>query len=328
MKSYELVSRTIKGEGPARTPIYAWVRAHLTDVISESFGSVENFEDYYEFDLHHIFGGPNPFDTYREHFPDNPIELTPDMLLDIELPRPDRMEDYTDILKELNFFRKERSRFCYIQTPGFFEGFNDIFGIENHLLYLALYPDELKELYLKLAAWNKIFAANCLELGADMIHISDDWGAQNNLMFSPATFAELIEPCHRLVVAHVHSLGGLASLHSDGCITQVLHKIPEIGFDVIHPFQESAGMSYDLYLDKYSDKFGIMGGLCVQTTLGFGDKVNLKKEIERIFGLLRNKRWICCTSHYVQNHCTLDELIYALDLIRDLRDGKPVRNYL
>ncbi len=39
-------------------PIYGWVRANLDEQITEAFGSAEAFEDRYEFDYAHLFGGP------------------------------------------------------------------------------------------------------------------------------------------------------------------------------------------------------------------------------------------------------------------------------
>jgi uroporphyrinogen decarboxylase len=94
-----------------------------------------------------------------------------------------------------------------------------------------------------------------------------------------------------------------------------LPELSDLGFDILHPWQESAGMSYDTYLSKYSDDFGIMGGLCVQSTLGFGDYDNLRSEIERVFSLLKGRRWLFCTTHFVQDHCSIDELVYAYDLV-------------
>ena len=38
-------------------------------------------------------------------------------------------------------------------------------------------------------------------------------------------------------------------------------------------------------------------------------------EIRRVFGLLRGKRWICCTTHFVQKHCSVADLAFAYDLI-------------
>ena len=152
----------------------------------------------------------------------------------------------------------------------------------------------------------------------DMIHISDDWGSQKDMLFSPDTWKEIIYPNMKMIVDHVHSKGVLASLHSDGCIRKVLDGVRDIGFDVVHPWQENADMPLELYLGNYSDKFAIMGGICVQSALGIMGREDLENEIKRVFSFLRGKRWICCTSHFVQKHCSVDELEAAYNLIYKL----------
>ncbi len=316
MNSTERVRNTILGKPVDHQPIYGWVSANLSNEITEAYGSVFAFEDKYEFDMSHIFGGPGAFrkDVLERVRAEND-ELSPDLLVDEDFfSDPDVLADYQGIRQTMDF-HKARGRFCYIQTPGFFEQFNDVFGIENQLMYLAMYPDELAELYKRQADWTIKFAGHCIDLGIDMVHISDDWGAQNDLMFNPKLWQELIYPNIKRVVDYVHSRGCFASLHSDGCIAKVADGIVDIGLDLVHPWQESAGMSYDLYLDKYQDKFAILGGICVQSTLGIAGRDKLESEIRRVFGKLRGKRWICCTTHFVQNHCTIADLGFAYDLI-------------
>lgn len=316
MNSTERVRNAIMGKPVDRQPIYGWVSANLTEEISRDFGSVAAFEDHYQFDMAHIFGGPS---AYRkdviERLRSQNEELTPDLLLEEDFfTDPDPLDDYQDI-RDAILFHKQRERFCYVQTPGFFESFNKVFGIENQLLWMAMYPDELKELYARQAAWDIRFAKHCIDLGVDMIHISDDWGSQRDLMFSPDLWREIIYPNIKLVVDYVHSQGCFVSLHSDGCVLRVADGIAELGLDLVHPWQESAGMDYQLYLEKYQDRFAVLGGVCIQTALGILPRPQLEAEIRRVFQLLRNKRWICCTSHFVQNHCSMEDLIFAFDLI-------------
>jgi len=319
MTSQERVIRTIKGESVDRTPIYGWVSANLKNEINETYGSVEAFEDYYEFDAAHIFGCPLPYKNrdYLSSITARYDEFTPDVLLNEEFFFPATDQDWSQVQKSLEHHRK-RGRFCYIQTPGFFEFFNGIFGIENQLAYLILYKDEIAKLYSRQADWLIGFADCCLALGVDCVHISDDWGSQRALMFNPELWRELIKPNLKRVIDHVHSKGGLISLHSDGCINAVTDDLAELGFDMLHPWQESAGMSYDTYLEKYSDKFAILGGVCVQTALGILPREKLEAEIRRVFGILKGKRWICCTTHFVQNHCSIDDLKFAFDFIYKL----------
>ncbi len=315
MTSRERVIKAIRGEETDRTPIYGWVSANLRDEITAAYGSVEAFEDAYEFDAAHIFGGPGPFTKAQiTELQAKYAELTPDILLQEGVFRP-AAEGNWDSVKRALAHHRARNRFCYVQTPGFFEYFNSIFGIQNQLMYLLLYTDELAALYRRQADWIIGFADVCIDLGVDCVHISDDWGSQRDLMFSPDLWREMIKPNLKRVIDHVHGRGCLISLHSDGCVERVTDDLAELGLDMIHPWQESAGMSYDTYLARYADSFAILGGVCVQTLLGIVPRDTLEAEIRRVFRTLKGRRWICCTTHFVQNHCSMDDLTFAFDLI-------------
>ena len=204
MNSTERVRNVIQGKPADRQPIYGWVSANLEKEIRDVWGSVAAFEDKYEFDMAHLFGGP---DTFKGDVLDRVRakneEMTPDLLTEEDIfDSPDRTADYRGLEEALRF-HKERGRFCYVQTPGFFEQFNSVFGIENQLLYLAMYPEELEELYRRQADWTIRFAGHCIDLGIDMIHISDDWGAQKDLMFNPSLWREIIYPNMKRVVDYV-----------------------------------------------------------------------------------------------------------------------------
>ena len=320
MNSTERVRNAILGKPVDRTPIYGWVEANLKNEITEAFGSVAAFEDHYAFDMAHIFGGPSFCNwQVRDRIRDSNEEFTPDLILDVPdfFGDVDDSEAYKGIADSIRF-HKERGRFCYIQTNGFFEPYNEVFGIENQLLWLAMYPDELAELYARQAEWNIRFADHCIDLGADMIHISDDWGAQRSMMLSPDMWRELIKPHLSRVVKHVRSRGALCSLHSDGHIMPVVDELIEMGLNLVHPWQENAEMSLDVYLEKYSDKLAIMGGICVQSVLGIMNTEDMLADIRRVFGKLRGKRWVCCTSHFVTDRCTMSDLAAAFDLIYEL----------
>ncbi len=319
MLSRERVIETIEHRRPDRVPVYGWVRANLEPQIRQAFGSVEAFEDRYEFDYAHLFGGPSTYNWQIVEESGKPSRgnIEPPDLLDVSPADPDDMAAYQGVIDGVRHHKDERGRFVYMQTPGFFEALNGAFGIEHHLAYLLLYPDELQEIYARQAEWNKRFAMNCLDLGVDMVHVSDDWGAQHSLMFSPDVWRTLIFPFHKQVVDAVKSRGAYVSLHTDGNNMSVLDGIVEIGYDVVHPFQESAGMDYGVYRSRYMDKFTVMGGLDVQTTIGFGKIDRLRSEIERMLTMFKDGGLLFCTTHFIQNHCTIEELTFAFDFIHE-----------
>ncbi|MFW6151660.1 MAG: hypothetical protein ACOC6C_01670 [Verrucomicrobiota bacterium] len=61
-----------------------------------------------------------------------------------------------------------------------------------------------------------------------------------------------------------------------------------------------------------------MGGLDVQTTIGFGNLDRLSKDIEQVVNTFAGRGLLLCTSHFVQDHCSLEELTFAYDLIYNL----------
>ena len=316
MLSRERVIQTILHKNTDRMPIYGWLfNDEFKPKLIEAFGSMEAFEDKYEFDLVHLFpsfGSVNEAELERQRNGEN---ISVELLLEIPLTDPDTC-DYKSIKDDICHYKEKRGRFAYIQTPGYFECFNGPLGIEEHLMDLLLHPDEIAELYEKQYNWTKKYIDNVLELGVDMIHLSDDWGAQNSLLFSPTVYKELIYPFHKKTVEYIKKKGAFASLHSDGNIMSVLPDIVDIGYDVIHPYQESAGMKFDVYKEKYMDKFTVMGGLDVQTTLGFGDLKRLEADIKRIISMFKEKGLILCTTHMVQPHCSVEELVFAYELIK------------
>ncbi len=311
----ERVIRVLQHKKPDRIPINGWL-GNLEDPITERFGSMGAFREKYEFDWAGVGRGPYPW--WRDPLPelkerDEPI--TPADMAQVPLSDPDEEEAYDEIKRGVQEHKEKRGKFVSATVYGIFEILNGVFGIENHLMYLALYPDELKQLYQRQAEWNRVCAHNMLDLGVDMVHITDDWGGQATTLFSPQTWRELICPYHKITADAVKGRGAWLSLHSDGNVRPLVDGIVELGYDVLHPWQESAGMDLQDFHENYRDHLVVMGGLDVQTTIGFGDYERLEREIERVVRMFSDGGLMLCTSHAVQEHCSIEELVFAYDTI-------------
>jgi uroporphyrinogen decarboxylase len=137
-------------------------------------------------------------------------------------------------------------------------------------------------------------------------------------MFSTVIWWSLIFPNHKITADAVKQRGAFLSLHSDGNVNAVVDGIVELGYDVVHPWQESAGMSLAVQKEKYGDRFVVMGGLDIQTTIGFGKLDFLQSEIERVLRMFADGGILYCTTHFVQDHCSIEELTFAYDMIYKL----------
>ncbi|MCL2815315.1 MAG: uroporphyrinogen decarboxylase family protein, partial [Oscillospiraceae bacterium] len=279
MTGKERVAKTIKREKPDRMPVYGWANNEgFSKKVIAKYGSISAFDDKYEFDLYHLFAPCTPVKNAAELISGNFFD---DDIPEVVFTDPNDTP-YGEIKKTVDFYGSERGRCVYAQTPGCFECFNGIFGFEKHLAYLILHRKQLAEFYAKLCDWTIKYAENLIDIGVDMIHISDDWGAQKGTLFSREIFDELIYPYHKRIAEAVRKRGAFLSLHSDGNVADFLDGVCRIGYDVVHPYQESAKMDYGEYFAKYKKDFVIMGGLDVQSTIGFGDYKNLENEIRRV----------------------------------------------
>ena len=315
MTGKERVIKTIKREKPDRMPIYGWLNnGEFSPKVISKYGSISAFDDKYGFDLYHLFPPSNTFANINESFQKDFFD---EDIPDILFTDPNSMP-YKEVKKIVDYYSLEKGRFVYAQTPGCFEHFNGVFGIERHLSYLLLHTDRLGEFYDKLADWTVIYVNNLIDIGVDMIHISDDWGAQKGTLFSKDIWEKIVYPYHVKVAEAVRKRGAYLSLHSDGNVVEFLDGICDVGYDVMHPYQESAGMSFDTYFKKYKDNFIIMGGLDVQSTIGFGNYQNLESEIKRVIDTFKDGNLIFCTTHMIQPHCTIEEAEFAFDCVAEL----------
>ncbi len=132
---------------------------------------------------------------------------------------------------------------------------------------MALERDKAQRVYERLGQWTAGCVENAIQAGVDVIELSDDWGQQNALMFSPKDWWELIFPATKPIIEAAKRHGVPVLLHSDGDITSVLDGVVELGVDAVHPLQESSGMDATEFKRKYGDRLSVMGGLDTITAL-------------------------------------------------------------
>ncbi|MCL2740937.1 MAG: uroporphyrinogen decarboxylase family protein [Oscillospiraceae bacterium] len=319
MTSRERVTTVINHGKPDRIPINAWLgNEEFAPKVIGKYGSLDAFARKYGFDISGNGLGLQPFrfDLIHEAKKASPDgRITPDKLLGIPFTDLTVGDERLRKLKDSIDAQHGEGGFVQSGTWGFFEGYTVVFGLEDTLVYLMLYKDEFKELNRRLAEWHTAHAAMLVDAGLDMYHFSDDWGAQRSLMFNPDLWWELVHPYYKDIVAMIHGKGSYVSLHSDGNVAEVMDGLVDIGIDVLHPYQESAGMDMGVFLDRYAGKITIMGGLDVQTTIGFGRYGFLRDEIDRVLTMFRDGGLIYMSSHAVQPHCTVEELEFAFDHI-------------
>lgn len=152
-------------------------------------------------------------------------------------------------------------------------------GMENLLMDYYDYPDEVHALHRAVAdTENKLLLRAIRELQPDGYMISDDLGAQQALMMSPAMFREFIKPYYTETwgIAKEHDVD--VWLHTCGCITDIIGDLIECGLSVLHPIQKHT-MDWDKIAADWKGKIAFWVGMDVQDTLINGSPEDVRREV-------------------------------------------------
>jgi uroporphyrinogen decarboxylase len=138
----------------------------------------------------------------------------------------------------------------------------------------------------------------------DLLHIADDLGGQNGLLFSLETYRHVVKPFHRRLIENARRVLPNVKIfhHSDGAVFDILPDLIDVGIDGLEAVQTDAvGMDPRRLKDTYGRCLAFHGGISVQRLLPYADAATVRHECRQlcqIFG--RCGRYIAAPSHAIQ----------------------------
>jgi len=123
-----------------------------------------------------------------------------------------------------------------------------------------------------------------LEIGAEIISLSDDWGTQNQLMINPALWRKIFKPRYKKIFDLCHEANALVYMHSDGMIMEIIPDLIEIGLNVINP--QFSCMDLEELKRITEHKICISTDIDRQKLLPFGTPEEVRKYVQSVFELL------------------------------------------
>ena len=320
MNSKERVLATLKREPTDRTPIDCWLyQKQFVEKLNAEYGPREKFLDEFNIDL---FVGFVPYPNQLG----NRVDVTE--LADVDLSDPadpkwlthtDWNYDFAGVNVQEAVKQQGDRRAVIAHIWGIVEGTSTFLGIENCWLNLGKQPKLMLAWFDRYADWLCGLVDSVAEAGVDLITLSDDWGSNQTMLFSPRMWRRMIGPYAGRVVKHAHERGIPVNLHSDGYIMQIMDDLHDIGYDMLHPIQESSGMDPRTIKEQYGDKFVIYGSLdVVDGLLAYEGDVLAEYITDRFKIYAPGGGFIFNTGHFVQNDIPTQRLIHAYTVVNEL----------
>ena len=320
MNGKERILATLAGQPTDRTPLDCMLyQKQFLEMLAADYGPREQFLDEFNID---VFAG---FVPYPNQF-GRRFDVTELADLPLEDPQDPKWVTHSDWNYDFDGVNVTEAvawyggkRMIRAHMWGIVEGTSTFLGIENCWRNLAEEPNLMTAFFDRYADWLCGLVENCVAAGVDMITLSDDWGSNGTMLFSPRMWRRMIRPYTERVVQHARSLNCPVMLHSDGYIMQILPDIAEMGYAMVHPMQESSGMDPHVIKDEWGDKFVIYGSLDVVDGLYMYDGEELDQYIIQRFNTYApGGGFIFCTGHFVQPDVPPKRLIRAYRLANQL----------
>lgn len=199
-------------------------------------------------------------------------------------------------------------------TRGFADYYADLVGNKELIGYLLD-----KVIDLKLQYWE--IALPMIGEYADVVQEADDFAGQFDMLFSPATFRELMSPRQKYLFGRIHELtDAKLFFHSCGSIRKVIPDLIENGVDILNPVQISAtGMDpFELKREFGKDLTFWGGGVDTQRVLGDGSVQDVKDDVKRnIEALARDGGFVFATVHNIQPNVPPENVIGMYEAYRE-----------
>lgn len=201
-------------------------------------------------------------------------------LKDLKVPQYDFDETVANYRKE---FLHKNDKFKLAGMPGWvFASSRYLRKMENYLMDMLLYPEEVRQLHEKVAGVfeNVIRAAG--KAGADGIFFCEDMGTQNGLLFSPQLWHEYFEELYCRLFGLAHECGLKVLMHSCGKNREILEPLLKAGVDCFQFDQPTVYDMNDLARLLKKHKAALWSPIDIQKILPTGNRQIIEKGVEEM----------------------------------------------
>jgi uroporphyrinogen decarboxylase len=193
-------------------------------------------------------------------------------------------------------------------------------GLEKFMIDLALGEPYVGALLDRTMAFSLGIGRALVALGVDGIWTGDDFGGQNGMIISPATWRAVFKPRFADLFAELKSANPdvLILYHSDGAVSPILEELIEIGMDVFNPVQPNVpGHEPHELKARYGDRLSFWGAIDQQHLLPNGTAREIEQDVKaKIEALGANGGYMCSPAHIVQADTSMENVEAFIEAVK------------
>ncbi len=208
---------------------------------------------------------------------EGPIRTKSD-LEGLRIPDPLNESGFKTLKEVIKKYKNEKI-ICYHTKATFSHVWYLMGSLQEYLISLYTEPELIKSLNRITAEYHLAEVEKAIELGADVIVVSDDYAYKDKMFIPRDKFKTFCLPAINNISELIHKSGKHYFFHSDGNISEVLDLIVDTGIDFLHPVEPEAMDILSVY-NEYKDRVIICGNVDCAWTLTFGSNSVVKEEVK------------------------------------------------
>ena len=201
-----------------------------------------------------------------------------------------------------------------------------VIGLENVMLWIGLYPDEVGRFVARIGEFAlgitkaQIRAAKGL---LDGMVIWGDVAYRNGLFFSPDYWRRHFKPVVKALVDECHAHGLPVIYHGCGNVRQIFADFIEVGVDAYNPLEAKAGLNVVALRRQYGHKIAFCGNMDV-LTWALASEEELRRVVLTKLNAAKGGGFIFQSDHSVPGNISARNYEYVVNLVRR-RGTYPLR---
>jgi uroporphyrinogen decarboxylase len=195
-----------------------------------------------------------------------------------------------------------------------------IIGLENVMLWIGLYPDEIGRFVERLGEFVLGLAQAQIRAAGGLLDGMVIWGDvayRKSLFFSPDYWRLHFKPVVKALVDLCHATGLPAIYHGCGNVRPIFGDFIEIGVDAYNPLEAKAGLDVVALRREYGHRIAFCGNMDV-LTWAQGSEEELRRVVLTKLNAAKGGGYIFQSDHSVPGNISAYNYEYVINLVREL----------
>ena len=194
-----------------------------------------------------------------------------------------------------------------------------IVGLENVMLWIGLYPDEVGRFVERLGQFALGITKAQIKAAGGLLDGMVVWGDvayRKNLFFSPDYWRKYYKPVVKAIVDECHAHGLPVIYHGCGNVRPIFGDFIEAGVDAYNPLEAKAGLDVVELRRQYGHRIAFCGNMDVLTWAN-GSEEELRRVVLTKLNAAKGGGFIFQSDHSVPGNVSARNYEFVINLVRE-----------